>query len=160
MIQNFFKKRQLPQQLPEEIKLIIEEVKKAQSKEEALKLSYDLLSEKYRGSRWGTYLNVHKLFRADIGKICANPGVYQCTTLNYLMRLVFVGSGFFKDPDIEQRKSLVWFVSPHQYLRVKISDKRYINVDLWGARYGINFGDYARGLHSGFIFNRKSGKGL
>lgn len=147
MIHNFFKKRKLPTELTPEIEVIVSKVKETKDKNEALKLAFDLLSEKYCGGMWGTYIKLHKLFRTDVKKISSKPGYYQCTTLNYLMRIVLVGSGFFEDSDIHQKKSLIWHVSPHQYLRVKINEKEFVNVDLWAKRYGIEFGDYARGFH-------------
>ena len=62
---------------------------------------------------------------------------------------------FFNEDDIKLRKSLSWWISPHQYLEVKISDNKSFNVDPWFRDYGIKFGDYAHGFHCGTIFKRR-----
>ena len=66
--------------------------------------------------------------------------------LNYLFMIFLVKSGFdYKD--INPKWTLVYYLSPHQYLNIKINKKKPINVDSWGKSYGIKFGDYARGFH-------------
>ncbi|MBT4541212.1 hypothetical protein HOC35_06900 [Candidatus Woesearchaeota archaeon] len=66
--------------------------------------------------------------------------------MNYLLRLLLVKSKHFKEKDIVHKYSLVYYTSPHQYLNVKISKNKTINVDIWGAANGIKFGDYANGF--------------
>jgi hypothetical protein len=45
---------------------------------------------------------------------------------------------------------MVCIISPHQYLSVKISDEKFINVDAWGRAYGIELGKYTRGFYRCF----------
>ena len=63
------------------------------------------------------------------------------------MRILLVKSELFDEEDIKLKWTLVWHISPHQYLTIKINQNEYINIDLWGKAYGINFGDYAHGFH-------------
>ena len=134
---------------------VIESLKKTKSKEECLKKAYDILSEKYRGHRLVTYLKIHYLLLKDLNKIWGKSGFLPCTTLNYLLKNLLIKSGWFSESDIKIKWALIWFFSPHQYLSVRISKEKSINVDLWGRAYGIKFGDYAHGLRSGSVFHSK-----
>lgn len=62
--------------------------------------------------------------------------------------MLLMKSGHFTDDDIETRWTLLWFVSPHQYLRVRLDNEQWANVDVWANVYGIPFGDYAHGFHA------------
>lgn len=73
-------------------------------------------------------------------------GFLHCTKLNYLIRILLIKGGLFKEEDIELRWTSTWLIFPHQYLKVKINKNKFINVDLWGKAYGIPFGSYARGF--------------
>ena len=143
---DFFTKTSLPKQLPEEMNLIIEGLKKSATKEECLKKVYDLLSEKYRGYRIRTYIKIGEVFKKDLNFLWGRSGFLHCNNINYLVRIFLVKSGIFKEEDIILKWTLVWWISPHQYLRIKIGENEFINVDIWGKHYGIKFGDYARGF--------------
>jgi len=87
------------------------------------------------------------LFISDVDKIWAKKGFLHCNVLNYLMRILLIKSGLFNEKDIKLKWTLVWYVSPHQYLEIKINPNEIINVDLWANAYGVCFGDYAHGFH-------------
>ena len=142
-----FIKAKIPDQLPKEMEDIIKELKKSKTKKDCIKKAYSLLSKKYRGYKLYTYLRFFDLFVSDINKIWAKKGFLHCNLLNYLMRILLVKSGLFKENDIELKWTLIWYISPHQYLNIKINQNEFINIDLWGKAYGISFGDYAHGFH-------------
>jgi len=146
MIPNLLFKRKIPKNIPENIQKIIDEVKKSKNKEECLRKAYELLSNRYRGYRYRTYTHFFDLFQS-FEKICKRTGFLHCTNLNYILRVVLVKTDFFKDSDIKQKITFITYFSIHQYLNVKINEKKAINVDLWGKAYGIKFGDYAHGFH-------------
>ncbi len=147
MIPNLFIKKEIPQDIPEEMQKIIEELKKINNKEKILYKAYDILVNKYQGQRWGTFLKLPLLFITDIYNLWQRDGFLHCTAMNYLLRILLIKTGRFRDEEIELKLTLVWYISIHQYIRVKISEDKFINVDIWGANYGINFGDYAHGFH-------------
>ncbi len=72
-------------------------------------------------------------------------GFMHCTNINYVLRTLLIKSGHFADDDIQIKWTIVWYISPHQYLRIKTGDK-YVNVDVWGYVYGIKYGEYAYGF--------------
>jgi len=146
MIPNLFSKEAIPEKLPSGMEKIVEELKKSKSKEECVERAYSAISEKYRGYRVKTYLRLFDLFVSDVEKIWAKSGFIHCHTMNYLMRILLVKSGWFEDSDVRVKWTLVWYISPHQYLDVKIDEKAII-IDLWGKTYGIKLGDYAHGFH-------------
>lgn len=134
------------EKLPSEMLKIVEGLKQMKSRKECLELAYDILTKRYKGKRFRTYIALHQLFINNPKKLW-NKKYLICVKTNYLMRIFLVASGFFKDEDIKSEWSLIWYVSPHQYLRVKLDNSEFINVDVWGENNRIKFGDYARGFH-------------
>ena len=147
MVQNIFAKAKIPDKLPKEMGDLIKELKKSKTKKDCMKKAYLFLSKKYRGYRIYTYLRFFDLFVSDINNIWAKNGFLHCNTLNYLMRILLIKSELFDEEDIKLKWTLVWYISPHQYLNIKIGQNEFINIDLWGNAYGINFGDYAHGFN-------------
>jgi len=70
----------------------------------------------------------------------------HCTNINRILKSLLIGSGLFREEDIRIKWTLIWYVSPHQHVQVRIGD-RWINVDIWAHAYGIEFGDYTHGFH-------------
>lgn len=147
MILNLFVKYPIPDKLSPEMQKVTDELRELGSKEEVLERAYEILTLKYKGMRFATYVRLPLLFVHDTAKLWAKSGFLYCTAMNYLLRVLLVKSGWFLEEDIQRKYSLVWYISIHQYLRVRISDSRYINVDIWNASYGKRLGDYARGFH-------------
>lgn len=143
---DFFFKTPIPEKLPIEMDRIVDDLKKSASKEECLKRVYDLLSNRYQGARVQTYLKFPAIFKKDINLIWSQKGFLHCTNINYVTRTLLVKSGFFKEEDIILKWTLIWYISPHQYLKVRLAENKFINMDIWAKNYGINFGDYARGF--------------
>ena len=147
MIPNLFWKAKIPKKLPKGMQDVVDKLKKSKNKEDCLRKAYDILSKKYRGCRFYTYRKFFDLFITDLDKLWAKNGCLHCTHCCYLVRVLLVESGFFKDRDIKLKWAFVWYVSPHRYLNVKIRENKSVNIDLWGKAYGIKFGDYAHGFH-------------
>ena len=112
-----------------------------------MRKTYSVLTKKYRGGRIKTYTRFFELFGFDAEKIWKKKGFLHCTNLNKLMRLLLARSGWFKEGDIRKKWTLIWYLSPHQYLRIRVGRDALVNIDLWGKPYGIQYGDYARGFH-------------
>lgn len=143
---DFFVRTPLPVEMPSEVMEIVDDLKKSPGKEDCLRKVYFLLSSKYQGARVKTYLKLPLVFKKDVCFLWNQDGFLHCTNINYLARILLIESGFFKEEDIVLKWTLVWYISPHQYLRVKMIDDEFINVDIWAKNYKIEFGDYARGF--------------
>lgn len=137
----------IPDNLPTDMFNLINQLKKSKSKRDCLKKTYSALTSKYRGYAFKTYFRFFDIFTSDTNKLWAKSGFLHCSKLNFLMRILLVKSGHFQNEDIKTKWTLVWYLSPHQYLQIRLNDNEYINIDMWGKAYGIPFGDYAHGFH-------------
>ena len=137
----------MPENLSEEMQKIINEIKQLPSQEQCLRKAYEIMINKYRGYRFNTYTRLFQIFTFNIQKLWSKSGFIHCHNANYLIRILLVKSGFFSNNDINNKWTLIWYISPHQYLRVKLDNGQHINIDIWGVAYGIKFGDYAHGFH-------------
>ncbi len=137
----------MPEEISLEIKAIIETLKKSQSREGCLKQAYDILNKKYRGERIKTLLLFWRLFLKNIEKLWRQNGFLHCTKINNLLEFLLTQSGWFNQNDIQRKWTLIWYISPHQYLKIKITENKFINIDIWAKPFGIPFGDYAHGFH-------------
>jgi hypothetical protein len=148
---NFFTPPPISGVLPVNLQAEIDKLKKPVTKEEVLHSAYDLIAKKYRGYRIKTVTRLWELFDLDASHWWAKEGFLHCTSLNYLLRIMLVGSGKFTGADIRFKWTTVNFISPHQFMQVRLDDGKWIDVDLWGKAYGVSFGDHAHGFHSGTI---------
>lgn len=139
-------KTPIPDVLPDEIQKIINEIKKSPNQEKCLKRAYGVLISKYRGYRVKTYTKLFDVFKYDIAKLWNKNGFLHCTSLNYPLRVLLIKSGFFTENDIHLKWTHIWYISPHQYIQVKI-DNEWINVDIWANTHGIKLGDNFHGFH-------------
>ena len=130
MIPNLLEKKSFPDKLPKSLKEEIRKLKKSKSKKDCLNKAYQILKSRYKGCRLYTYLHIENLVEWDLESLWKEKGCQHCTKLNYLMRLLLVKSGFFKEKDIPQQLTLVYGTSLHQYLEVNVDDK-WIIVDPW-----------------------------
>jgi hypothetical protein len=143
---NFCKKDPLPQELNKSFISIIEHLNACDDKEEALKEAYKIISTRFGSSRIKLIIRIRRIFIKDPTQMWQKKFLY-CFQVNYLLRILLVKSKWFKDEDINLKFSLVYYFIPHQYLKIKLSDNQYMNVDPWGYDYGVKLGDYLYGFH-------------
>jgi hypothetical protein len=153
MVINIFKQK-LPTQTPEYFKKEFELLKACHTQEEALTKVYKIMTGRYKGRRIIVWLTLYKMLY-PLKKV-AKGGCYPCIVINYVTRLLLVKSGHFADNDITHKWSLVFFISPHQSLKVNLGSGKYTYLDIWSSSYGIKFGDYAKGFKSGSLNSKKS----
>jgi len=146
---NFLTPPKIPKTLPTSLELEVQKLKQCENKEEVLNEAYDLLTKKYRGYRLKTITRIFDLFDINIGTMWSKNGFLHCTNMNYLMKILLLGSLKFSEDDIEFRWTLINYYSPHEYLRVRVKDNEWLDIDLWGKVYGIKFGTHAHGFRSG-----------
>ncbi|MBU2101292.1 hypothetical protein KKH05_01060 [Patescibacteria group bacterium] len=147
MLINLFLK-EIPLDLPKSMEIVAKKLSNSTGKKECLERTYDLLGNKYRGYRIKTFIRSFDFFTDNLESVWNRTGFLHCMTLNYLMRVLLIKSGHFKEEDVRQRWTTIWLFSPHQYLEVRLGRDKIINVDLWGRVYGIPLGDYAHGFNS------------
>lgn len=140
------------EQLPQEMRGLIDEMRKIDDQEAVVRYAYDVLVKKYRGYRLLTFLRVDRFFVTDMETLWKKQGFLHCHQLNYLLRTLLIASGIFSSADIEARWTNIWFCSPHQYLVVRLRSGAVLYVDVWSYAYGIPFGMYAHGFQSGSLF--------
>jgi hypothetical protein len=145
---NFFHKRQVPDNLPAAMEDAVANLKECKNQEDCLSIAYSLLTKKYFGARIKTYTHFFDLFIDDPNTLWQKNGFLHCTNSNHLLRILLLKSGFFRDEDISTLWTLIWYISPHQYLSIKMQDGRTINIDMWSKTYGVAFGNYAHGFNS------------
>lgn len=126
----------------------IDSVASQPTKEQALEKAYQLMSRRYRGYRFRTYLYFWRAFEKDPNLLWDRQGFLHCHQQNLLLRVLLVESGWFEPAEVEFGYSLVWYISPHQYLKVKL-DSKTIALDPWNATYGAKINQYAVGFGFG-----------
>jgi hypothetical protein len=146
MFPIFFKKEPLPKELNKTFRAIIEHLNACENKEEALKEAFKITSTRFSSSRLKLIIRIKRIFIKDPERMWQKKFLY-CFQVNYLLRMFLVKSKWFQDKDIKLKFSFVYYFIPHQYLRIKINDNQYMNVDPWGYDYGVKFGDYLYGFH-------------
>jgi hypothetical protein len=130
------------------LSVIAKDIQRVRTQEMALRSAYDLVSSRFEASRWKTFGQFWKFFRTDLEKLWKKKGFIHCTHMNRILKRLLVESGQFKESDITFKWTVLSFVSPHQYVEVKMKSGKKIAVDVWGKAYGIPFGEYARGLNA------------
>ena len=146
---NPFKKFPIPERIPKSLLIKINECSESKNKDIILKKCFDYVVSKQNGGRINIILQIKRLFVNDFDDIYRHGGFLYCTHMNYLLRIMLVKSGFFDDDDIKQKLTNTWFVMPHQYLCIKLSKGKYINVDPWAYQFGVDFGNYGHGFCAG-----------
>jgi hypothetical protein len=144
-----FGKNRLPANLNEEVDKAVRQIQRLSDKESALQKAYEIITTKYYGHRFKTLVKFPDIFSSGLDDLWNRSGFMHCTNQNYLLSLLLVKSGAFTEDDIKRKWTMLWGVSPHQYLKVKLNDNKIIDVDAWSAHCGIKFGDHAHGFHTG-----------
>lgn len=148
MTLNLLHKQRKIENIPEAMQKEIDILRATKSKSECLRACYDFMNTKYRGSRIKTITRLFELPEANLDTLWAKNGFLHCTTLNYLMQVCLIKSGHFTAADISFHWTHVNYLSPHQYLKVRVAKDTLVDVDIWGSVYGVKFGDHAHGFHT------------
>ena len=147
MIPFLFEKEKIPDKLPDELNKEIEILKKLKTKEEVLKHAFNFLTSKYKSKHFIAIFYPKEIFTRDIFKIWVKKKYMICTHSNFVLRILLIKSGKFKEKDIIQKIGSIFYISTHQYFKINIG-KKWLNVDVWGKGQGIRLGDYGSGFRS------------
>lgn len=143
-----FGKTPIPQDISNEIKKELQLLRKCHTQEDYLKQAYHLITTRYESGRINTVLKIWELFSTGVQDLWNRSGFVHCTNQNYLLTLLLVKGDRFKESDIRLRWTMISYFSPHQYLKIRVRDNTWVNVDCWGRHYGIRYGDYAHGFNT------------
>ena len=127
---------------------VIAELQRAPTQEECLLRAHTILTTKYYGHRWKNFTRFFHLWPSPVPTLWKTEGHMHCTNMNRILKELLVQSGHFSEKDVELRWTLLWCISPHQYVCARLSDGRTVYVDPWAYAHGIVFGDYAHGFHA------------
>lgn len=142
---DLFKKTELQQMCPPDMEQIIFRLQACKDKISCLRMAYDELVERFHWDRLKTFLHLKDLFAHNLDYLWSQQFLH-CTNSNYLLRHLLIASGHFREKDIELRWTLIFYISPHQYVKALVDGKR-IDVDIWASSYGIAFGDHSHWFH-------------
>lgn len=134
----------IPKEIPAGMQKYADQLKKTKSRGQCLQKAYEIISRRFKSSRIHT-INIVALLQTDINKAWQQK-VLHCNFLNYFLKVLLVKSKWFSEKDFRNKWTLVWYVSPHQYMQVRLG-RKWVNVDAWGASHKIPFGSYAHGFH-------------
>jgi hypothetical protein len=143
MFVNIFKKGPVPRTLPKEMQKVVNNLAKTKSKKQCLELAYSIMINRFQGC--GVFFNIGAYFTEEIQVFWDNEKETHCTNLNYILEVLLVRSKKFVKDDIK----IMWTISvlsPHQYLRIKINESEWINVDVFAGTFGVKLGEYNSGF--------------
>jgi hypothetical protein len=122
--------------IPQEFSTVIKKLSDESKNDfEFLEKAYTFVTTKYTGAKYKALTNFWVAFQDPVNR---PAGFMPCTSQNYLIRLMLVKSGRYKDSDVEV-KTVPFHLFIHQYLRVRVG-KRAIEVDPWSAFLGLPLG--------------------
>ncbi len=147
MIPHLLTKEPIPDITNTDLLRAISAVQREPTVEAAMQKALDILSVKFKSHHFRTYIYFWKAFENDPNKLWQRSGFLHCTHYNYLFRVLMVKSGKLRDEQISLGYSLVWFISPHQFLKIRFKNK-VIAVDPWHYHFGATIGKYAFGFGS------------
>jgi hypothetical protein len=138
--------KKFPTSLPKEFEEIIGK-RKGLGKRDYLRAIHDDILEGHKPGIFLSYVRSLELFDNDIFSIWKRKKNLSCLIMNYLMATAILKSGKFAVKDLSLKWTLIMYFHPHQYIRVRIGDNEYINVDPWAAAVGLHFGEVAEGFN-------------
>ena len=106
----------------------------------------DKLDEHYNAGHVTQFLHPAKWFETDLEKIWRDNKTAQlCTIYNYLLECILLNSGRFTRDQISHKTVCLNFTM-HQFLEVRLKNRKKLELDLWAYDMGRPFGKAARGF--------------
>jgi hypothetical protein len=137
-----FWKENLPKSIPSSLDAKIRELKrKSKSPQQFVRFVYDLLRNKYHGSHALTFLRPDVVFSRNLDRMWARSGYLSCNQVNWILFIILVRSGFFRESDVRFRCTITPRLMIHQYSEVLLKNK-WTPVDVWASRYEKSFGEH------------------
>ena len=152
MIVNLFGGWRIPSQLPKDMQKVVEGLRKTKSREECLKKAYNVFVTQFHGCKLRQHVKTY--FSKDVKRMWRERDTH-CTNLNYLLYILLLKSGKFRKEDIKFRWTLASYISPHQYIEVRVSKSKVVKADPYGASRGIKLGElfYGKRAFKSYFFD-------
>jgi len=132
----------IPNKIPGGMEKAISDLKrKYRDKKQFLKKAFDFVNKRYQSYPLGFFRYPLRMFMTDLNTLWKTTGFQSCVNQNYILKAMLIKSKRFKKSDIKTIPTTGLVFWPHQYLRVKTSNK-WIDVDLWGADVGFKWGEH------------------
>ena len=148
MIPLFFKKGRIPAKLPKEMEDEVKKLKKTKSKLECLREAFNFVSKRLVRKKHQAILKYPRLFVTNVYNLwefTKKDKILHCCQMNYLLRILLIKSGKFKEREIGLVNCIHVCFMYHQYMKIKINHD-WVNVDLWFHPYGVPLGKHKRVL--------------
>lgn len=116
----------VPDEIPAEMEKVCSDLRECKNQSETVRKAYEIVTSRFAVSRLHTYLRLGALMDKNLHSVWHRTEYLHCTHLNHLMKVLLVHSGWFHSRDIRIRWTLVWGISPHQYLRIRLNDGSHI----------------------------------
>jgi hypothetical protein len=142
---NLFYKEPIPKIRNKGLAAAINKLSKQKDNKYAVEQALEILAKKYKSKRFSTYIFFYKIFENNPNKLWTRTGFMHCNQQNFLLRLLLVKSGKVEDSEIKFGYSMIWYMSLHQYLKIKVGDI-YLAADPWNYSRGAALGKYASGF--------------
>ncbi len=146
MVDFFLQNPEIPPTTHPQLKAAINKLKHMSSEKKAIEAAFELLAKKYKSGRFRTYLYFWRAFETDPNRLWDRQGFLHCHQQNFLLRLLLVKSGWIRAESLRPGYSLVWYVSPHQFLVYQKGKHRRLALDPWNYHHGTKIGEYATGF--------------
>jgi len=135
-----FRKKPIPKKLPKELANQIYKLKATTDSDlEYVRACYKYITDHFYCGRLETLTKVQYTFHDVFDHV---TGHLPCTLQNYLLRIMLIKSGRFRDEDIEL-ETVPFNMIIHQVAKVKVNNK-WIYVDPGGSNLGKEFGEAAK----------------
>ncbi len=118
--------------------------KEGKTKEDVLDkvINYEL---KRFYSKYYQYANEFVLFfRNNVRHLWEKKGFLHCHQQNLILRYLLLETGRFTEQDIKIRET-VCYIGLHQYLQIRVEEKKWINVDPFAMRLNHKKGELLKG---------------
>ncbi len=145
LIPYFFEKEPMAVVTDSELKERIKEVKQQPNALQAMQYALDVMAQRYDSKAFDSVFHISKLFDRGVNKLWKRTGFMHCTQQNYLLRTLLVKGNKISDENIRLGYSLVWGISPHQFLIVRYKGQE-IALDPWNYGRGAKLGRFASGF--------------
>lgn len=139
---NLFAKSSTEKKLPYDMDEAAKKLLGLDSQIDVARAAYDIVSTKFQGGRVNTFLRLSQLFSKSTDELWHRKGFMHCTNQNFLLANFLVYSGKFSDAEVEMKWTNIW-LTPHQYVRLKLKDGGTVDVDCWARWYGVTYGSHA-----------------
>ncbi|MFH1592694.1 MAG: hypothetical protein ABIB47_04995 [Candidatus Woesearchaeota archaeon] len=133
----------LPVKLPKELKKEISKLRKIKAKKKVILESLNFIKKNFESNSLLLFLKLHRHYYKDLSSILKKRGFFPCHILAFILRVLLIESGRFKEEDIKVHYTFYSGII-HEYLKVFVKNN-WVNVDPWAYNQGVPFGKFGMG---------------